>query len=41
MVLPKSLRTTHRWRPGTEFIVRERAEGGLLKPKISARGVPI
>ncbi len=36
VVLPKSLRTAHRWKPGTEFIVRERDGGILLVPK-SAR----
>jgi AbrB family looped-hinge helix DNA binding protein len=32
VVLPKSLRASHRWKPGTEF-VQERGEGILLTPK--------
>jgi AbrB family looped-hinge helix DNA binding protein len=24
IVLPKALRTAHRWNPGTEFIIQER-----------------
>jgi len=38
VVLPKSLRASRRWRPGTEFIVEEREEGILLKPKAAGRG---
>lgn len=37
VVLPKSLRAAHRWRPGTEFIVQERDEGILLMPKVRAQ----
>jgi AbrB family looped-hinge helix DNA binding protein len=33
VVLPKPLREAHRWKPGTEFIIQERDEGILLKPK--------
>jgi len=33
VVLPKSLRASHRWKPGTEFIIEDRDEGILLKPK--------
>jgi AbrB family looped-hinge helix DNA binding protein len=33
VVLPKSLRAIHRWKPGTEFVVQERGEGILLTPK--------
>jgi len=33
VVLPKSIRAAHRWRPGTEFTVEEHGEGILLKPK--------
>jgi AbrB family looped-hinge helix DNA binding protein len=33
VVLPKSLRASHRWKPGTEFIIQDRDEGILLKPK--------
>lgn len=37
MVLPKSIRSAHRWRPGTEFIVEERTDGILLRPKTRTR----
>lgn len=33
IVLPKALRTAHRWNAGTEFIIQERDEGILLKPQ--------
>ncbi len=33
IVLPKPLRASHRWKPGTEFTIEERGEGILLKPK--------
>lgn len=33
VVLPKSLRVSHRWKPGTEFIIEDRDEGILLMPK--------
>ena len=33
MVLPKSLRTAHRWQPGTEFTVEDRVDGIVLRPK--------
>jgi AbrB family looped-hinge helix DNA binding protein len=33
VVLPKSIRAAHRWRPGTEFTVEDHGEGILLKPK--------
>ena len=33
IVLPKSLRAAHRWKPGTEFAIEDREEGILLKPK--------
>ena len=33
IVIPKSLRASHRWKPGTEFIIQDRNEGVLLKPK--------
>lgn len=36
VVLPKSIRAAHRWRPGTEFTVEEHGEGILLKPKTHA-----
>jgi AbrB family looped-hinge helix DNA binding protein len=36
VVLPKSLRASHRWKAGTEFIIQDRDEGILLKPKAGA-----
>jgi AbrB family looped-hinge helix DNA binding protein len=36
VVLPKSLRTAHRWRPGTEFIIQDSEEAVVLKPKRNA-----
>ncbi len=33
VVIPKSLRTAHRWKPGTEFIIEERNEEIVLRPK--------
>lgn len=33
LVLPKSVRTAHGWKPGTEFTVQETATGVLLLPK--------
>ncbi len=36
VVLPKSLRASHRWKPGTEFIIQDRDEGILLKPQTGA-----
>ena len=36
VVLPKSLRASHRWKPGTEFVIQDRDEGILLKPKAAA-----
>ena len=36
VVLPESLRAAHRWKPGTEFIIQDRDEGILLKPKTGA-----
>jgi AbrB family looped-hinge helix DNA binding protein len=32
VVLPKSVRDAHQWRPGTEFIVENTADGVLLRP---------
>ncbi|SPE28628.1 conserved hypothetical protein [Candidatus Sulfopaludibacter sp. SbA3] len=32
IVLPKSLRTSRSWGPGTEFTVEETPEGVLLRP---------
>jgi AbrB family looped-hinge helix DNA binding protein len=33
VVLPKSIRASHRWKPGTEFIIEDRDDGILLKPR--------
>ncbi len=33
VVIPKSLLTAHRWKPGTEFIVEEQGENIVLRPK--------
>ncbi len=33
VVIPKSLLEAHRWKPGTEFIVEDRGDGVLLRPK--------
>lgn len=32
IILPKSIRTSHSWGPGTEFIVEESGDGVLLRP---------
>ena len=37
VVLPKSLRAAHCWKPGTEFVVQERDGGILLVPKSGAK----
>ena len=37
VVVPKSLRVAHRWKPGTEFVVQERDGGILLVPKIGSK----
>jgi len=37
VVVPKSLRTAHRWKPGTEFVVQEREGGIFLVPKLAAK----
>jgi len=36
VVLPKLLRAARRWKPGTEFIVREQGDSILLTPKSAA-----
>jgi AbrB family looped-hinge helix DNA binding protein len=33
VVIPKSLLEAHRWKPGAEFIVEDRGDGVLLRPK--------
>ncbi len=37
VVLPKSLRAAHGWKPGTEFVMQERDGGILLVPKPAAK----
>ena len=32
IILPKAVRDARHWRPGTEFVIEERAEGVLLRP---------
>jgi len=32
LILPKDIRTSHCWGPGTEFIIEETKEGILLRP---------
>ena len=32
VVLPKHIRSAHRWQPGVEFSVEDTAEGVLLRP---------
>jgi AbrB family looped-hinge helix DNA binding protein len=32
IILPKSIRATHAWGPGVEFMVEDTAEGVLLRP---------
>jgi AbrB family looped-hinge helix DNA binding protein len=32
VILPKSIRDSHAWKPGTEFTVEETREGILLRP---------
>lgn len=34
IVLPKSIRTSRAWRPGTEFTVEETDDGVLLRPAV-------
>ncbi len=33
VIIPKSLRTTHHWEAGQEFVVVDSGDGILLKPK--------
>ena len=33
IIIPKSLRNTHHWKEGLEFIVIDTGDGVLLKPK--------
>lgn len=32
VIIPKSIRTSHHWRPGTRFVVEETQAGVLLRP---------
>ena len=32
IILPKGIRTSHAWTPGTEFTVEETGDGVLLRP---------
>ena len=32
IILPKGIRTSHAWGPGTEFTVQETGDGVLLRP---------
>jgi AbrB family looped-hinge helix DNA binding protein len=32
IILPKAVRDSRRWSPGTEFVVEERRDGVLLRP---------
>jgi AbrB family looped-hinge helix DNA binding protein len=32
VILPKSIRDKHQWRPGTEFILEDTPRGVLLRP---------
>jgi AbrB family looped-hinge helix DNA binding protein len=38
VVIPKSLLAVHRWKAGTEFIVEDRGDGVLLRPKLRKGG---
>jgi AbrB family looped-hinge helix DNA binding protein len=33
IAIPKAIRASRRWKPGTEFVIQETKEGILLKPK--------
>jgi len=37
VVVPKSLRAAHRWKPGTEFLVQDRDGGIFLVPALGAK----
>jgi AbrB family looped-hinge helix DNA binding protein len=32
VILPKAIRESRRWRPGTEFVVEDAADGVILRP---------
>ncbi len=34
IILPKAIRDSHAWGPGTEFTVEERDDGVLLRPAV-------
>lgn len=31
IIIPKTVRTSHRWRPGTRFVIEEMADGIILR----------
>jgi len=33
VIIPKSVRESHHWRPGTEFVVEDTPAGIILKPR--------
>lgn len=33
IIIPKTIRESHHWQPGTEFAIEETAAGLLLKPR--------
>lgn len=33
IIIPKAVRSAHRWEPGTEFLIEEVENGLLLKPR--------
>ncbi len=37
VLLPKSVRETHAWKPGTEFIVQDTPDGILLCPRVKQK----
>jgi AbrB family looped-hinge helix DNA binding protein len=39
VVLPKSVRVSHRWKPGTEFIIQDRDDGILLRPRADTKAL--
>lgn len=33
VIIPKPIRESHHWQPGTEFVIEETATGIILKPR--------
>lgn len=33
IIIPKSVRSAHHWQPGTEFVIEDRGDAILLKPR--------